>query len=145
MGSYVAKPNELEKRWLLVDGTDKVLGRLATRIATVLMGKHQPTYTPHVDTGDYVIVIHADKLRISPGQKVRTRLISYHTQYFGGLRREPVTEVFEKNPAKVLTLAVRRMLPKTKLGRQMLSKLKVYSGAEHPHSAQQPQPFPEMV
>ena len=145
MGSYVAKPKDITNAWLLVDGTDQVLGRLAVRIATVLMGKHKPTYTPHVDTGDHVIVVNAAKIRVSPEMKPRDRMITYHTGWIGGLKQTPMVEVFEKNPARVVELAVRRMLPKTKLGKQMLTKLKIYEGEEHPHVAQKPQPFPETV
>lgn len=145
MGSFMAKTSEVDPKWFIVDGTDEVLGRLATRIATVLMGKHQPTYTPHVDTGDYVVVVNADKIRVSPGRKERTRMITYHTGFIGGLKQTALTDAFERNPARVVGLAVRRMLPKSKLGRQMFNKLKVYAGEAHPHSAQQPQPFPERV
>ncbi|MFG0317483.1 MAG: 50S ribosomal protein L13 [Planctomycetota bacterium JB042] len=145
MGSYVAKPKDITNAWLLLDGTDQVLGRMASRIATVLMGKHKPTYTPHIDTGDHVVVVNAAKVRISPEQKPRTRMITYHTGWIGGLKQTPVTEAFEKNPDRVIRLAVRRMLPKSKLGKQMLTKLKIYPGEEHPHSAQKPQPFPGTV
>lgn len=145
MGSYMARPEDMKRRWLVVDGTDQVLGRLAVRIATVLMGKHQPIYTPHVDTGDFVIVVNADKVKVSPPDRPRTRLITSHSGWLGGLRRDPMTEVFERNPAKVVQLAVRRMLPKNKLGRRLFAKLKVYAGPKHPHVAQQPQPFPETV
>jgi len=144
-GSYVAKQTDTINAWLLVDGTDQVLGRLAVRIATVLMGKHKPTYTAHVDTGDHVVVVNAAKIRVSPVLKPRDRLITYHTGFIGGLKQTPMVEVFEKNPARVVELAVRRMLPKTKMGKQMLGKLRVYPGDEHPHVAQQPQPFPETV
>lgn len=145
MRSFMAKASELDPKWFIVDGTDKVLGRLATRIATVLMGKHQPIYTPHVDTGDYVVIVNADKIRVSSPRKERTRNITYHTGFIGNLKQTPMTEVFERNPTRVVELAVRRMLPKTKLGRQMLGKLKIYAGEAHPHSAQAPQPFPERV
>ena len=144
MGSYVAKPKDITNAWLLVDGTDQVLGRLAVRIATVLMGKHKPTYTPHVDTGDHVIVVNADKVKLT-GRKLEDKIYYRHTGYAGGLKQTPMVEVFEKNPARVVELAVRRMLPKTKLGKQMLTKLKIYEGEEHPHVAQKPQPFPETV
>src|SRR5262245_6415693 len=120
MRSYMAKTGELEPRWLVVDGTDQVLGRLATKIAMALMGKHRPTYTPHVDTGDYVVVVNADKIRVSPPTRQRKRLITYATGYFGGLKRSPVEVEHQKNPARVVTLAVRRMLPKNKLARHML-------------------------
>lgn len=143
--TYIAKPGEVQARWLVIDGTDKVLGRMATKIAMVLMGKHRPQYTPHVDTGDYVVVINAEKVRVSPETKERKRLITWHTYYFGGLKQVPVTVEHQRNPARVIELAVRRMLPKTKLGKAMFAKLKIYAGAEHPHSAQNPQPFPERI
>ena len=145
MRSYMAKAEEVTPRWLVVDGKDQVLGRLATKIATVLMGKHRPTYTPHVDTGDYVVVINADKIRVSPPERARKRLVTYHTGYFGGLKQTPVEDLHAQDPARVVTLAVRRMLPKNKLARHMLAKLKVYSGAAHPHVAQHPQPFPNLL
>ncbi len=145
MRSYVAKPSDTTRQWLIVDGTDQVLGRLATKIATVLMGKHRPTYTAHVDTGDFVVVVNADKIRVSPAERPRRRMVTYHTGFLGGLRQTPMTEVFDQNPAKVVQLAVRRMLPKTKLGRKMFTKLRVYRGEEHPHVAQKPQPFPERL
>src|SRR5690606_25541687 len=119
MGSYVAKQKEITNAWLLIDGTDQVLGRMAVRIATVLMGKHKPTYTPHVDTGDHVVVVNAERVKVSPERKPRGRMITYHSGWLGGLRQTPVTEVFEKNPERVIRLAVRRMLPKSKLGKQM--------------------------
>jgi len=143
--TYMAKASEVQARWLVVDGTDLVLGRIATKIATVLMGKHKPSYTPHVDTGDYVIVVNADKIRVSPPTRERKRLITWHTYYFGGLRQVPVEVEHKRDPERVVTLAVRRMLPKTKLGKVMLSKLKIYAGPAHPHGAQSPQPFPKLV
>jgi large subunit ribosomal protein L13 len=145
MGCYMAKTGEVEKRWLLIDGSDQVLGRLATKIAMVLMGKHRPTYTPHTDTGDFVVVVNADKIRVSPPGRPRKRMIRYHTGYFGGLKETPVEAAHAAHPDRVVALAVRRMLPKSKLGKAMLTKLKVYSGPAHPHSAQQPQPFPTTV
>lgn len=143
--TYMAKASEVQTRWLLVDGTDQVLGRLATKIATALMGKHKPSYTPHVDTGDYVIVVNADKIRVSPPTRERKRLITWHTYYFGGLKQVPVEVEHKRDPERVVTLAVRRMLPKTKLGKAMLSKLKIYAGPAHPHAAQTPQPFPTLI
>lgn len=145
MRSTMAHPDKVVRQWWIVDGTDLVLGRLATRIATVLMGKHKPIYTPHVDAGDFVVVINAEKIRVSPPERPRNRMITYHTGWIGGLKQTPLPEVFEKNPSKVVELAVRRMLPKNKLGRKLLGKLKVYSGTGHPHVAQQPQPFPDTV
>ncbi len=145
MATFMAKPGEVRQRWLLVDATDQVLGRLATKIAMALMGKHRPTYTPHVDTGDFVVVTNASKVRVSPPNRVRNRKITYHTMVLGGLVSEPLEDVFAKDPERVVTLAVRRMLPRNKLARKWLSKLKVYAGAEHPHSAQQPEPFPGLT
>jgi large subunit ribosomal protein L13 len=110
-----------------------------------LMGKHRPQYTPHVECGDFVIVVNADKVRVSPPTRSRKRMITWHTHYFGGLKQVPVEVEHKKDPDRVVTLAVRRMLPKTKLGRTMISKLKVYAGPAHPHTAQQPQPFPERI
>jgi large subunit ribosomal protein L13 len=146
MGMFVAKASEVENTWRIVDATDLVLGRLATRVAMVLMGKHRPIYTPNVDTGEHVIVINAGKIRIEPSTKPRTRLIRRHTGFLGvGMKEAALHDLYDKNPEKLVQLAVRRMLPKTKLGRHMFAKLRVYRGAEHPHSAQNPQPFPEWI
>jgi large subunit ribosomal protein L13 len=136
--TFMAKPGEIPKKWLLVDGTDKVVGRLASDIAMILMGKHRPTYTPHVDTGDYVIVTNVDKVVLT-GKKLDKKKYTWWTKW-PGLRSETARERFEKKPELILVEAVRRMLPKNKLAKQMLSKLKVYrSGVAHPHQAQQPQ------
>ena len=119
MGMFVAKASEVESTWRIVDATDHVLGRLATRIAMVLMGKHQPTYTPHVDTGDHVIVVNAEKIRVEPPTKPRKRIIRHHTGFLGvGMKEAALPDLFAKNPEKVVMLAVRRMLPKTKMGRR---------------------------
>ena len=134
----MAKPREVEHQWWLVDATDKVVGRLASGIATILMGKHRPTYTPHVDTGDFVVVINADKV-VFTGKKWEKKVYTWYTGY-PGLRSETVAKRAENHPDRILREAVRRMLPKNKLGRKMLSKLKIYAGPEHPHQAQQPQP-----
>lgn len=134
--TYMAKPGELERQWYVVDGTDQIVGRLATDIATILMGKHRPTYTPHVDTGDFVIVTNCDKVTLT-GNKWLTKRYTWYTGY-PGLREETADRRHQRHPDKILRDAVRRMLPKSKLGRQMLSKLKLYAGAEHPHQAQQP-------
>ncbi|MGL6196313.1 MAG: 50S ribosomal protein L13 [Thermoguttaceae bacterium] len=135
--TYMAKPNEVETNWWLVDGTDKVVGRLASDIAMILMGKHRPTYTPHVDTGDYVIVTNVDKIVFS-GKKLDQKRYTWYTG-FPGLRSQTARERMETKPELVLSEAVRRMLPKNKLGRKMLSKLKVYKSEEqHPHQAQNP-------
>ena len=136
--SYMAK--EVEKKWYVVDASGKVLGRLANKIAVVLMGKHKPTYTPHVDTGDYVIVVNADKVVLT-GKKLDQKKYYRHSGYPGGLKELTARQMFEKHPEKVVYLAVKRMLPKNKLGRKMLKKLKVYVGPEHPHQAQKPEPL----
>ncbi|MDA7951971.1 MAG: 50S ribosomal protein L13 [Pirellulaceae bacterium] len=133
----MAKAGEVEQKWLLVDGADKVVGRLASDIATVLMGKHRPTYTPHVDTGDFVVVTNAEKVVLT-GKKWEQKQYTWYTGYTGQ-RKETAADRFEKKPTLILREAVRRMLPKNKLGRQMLSKLKIYAGTEHPHVAQNPQ------
>jgi len=134
----MAKPGEVDQKWYLVDATDKIVGRLASDIAVILMGKHRPTYTPHVDTGDFVIVINAEKV-VFTGKKWEQKTYTWYTGY-PGLRSETAGKRFEKNPEKILHEAVRRMLPKSKLGRKMLSKLRIYAGPEHPHQAQQPEP-----
>lgn len=135
--TYMAKAGEVEQNWHVVDATDQVLGRMATEIATVLMGKHRPEYTPHVDTGDYVVVTNAKDVKLTgrkDTQSVRTR----YTGYPGGLKVETFGSLRERKPEMLIEDAVRRMLPKNRLGRVMLKKLKVYAGSEHPHQAQQP-------
>lgn len=135
--TYMAKAGEVEQNWHVVDATDQVLGRMATEIATVLMGKHRPEYTPHVDTGDYVVVTNAKNVKLTgrkDAQSVRTR----YTGYPGGLKVETFGALRERKPEALVEDAVRRMLPKNRLGRVMLKKLKVYAGSEHPHQAQQP-------
>jgi large subunit ribosomal protein L13 len=140
MKTYVAKKGELAQQWHVMDAADKVLGRVATRIATILMGKHRPEYTPHVDTGDFVIVVNAGKVRVT-GAKPAQRLYERFSGYPGGHKVVPLAEMLRKHPERVVSEAVRRMLPKSKLGRAMLRKLKVYAGPDHPHQAQQPQPL----
>ncbi len=137
MKTYMAKPSEIERRWFLVDAEGKVLGRLAVEVARILMGKHKPAYTPHIDTGDFVVVVQAEKVELT-GKKAEKKEYFHYTGYPGGLVKTPFRRMHERNPEEVVRLAVRRMLPKTKLGRHMFQKLKVYSGADHPHSAQQP-------
>ena len=138
--TYMAKPGEVEQKWYLVDATDKIVGRLASDIAMILMGKNKPTYTPHVDTGDYVIVTNVDKVVFS-GKKMDQKRYTWYTGW-SGLRSETARERMELKPEMILVEAVRRMLPKNKLGRKMLTKLKVYkSGETHPHQAQQPKPL----
>lgn len=138
MKTYMAKKGEIEQKWLLVDATDKIVGRLASEIATILMGKHRPTYTPHVDTGDFVVVVNVENIRFT-GNKWKNKTYAWYTGY---TRQRTVTAEVrrERKPALILQEAVRRMLPKNKLGRAMLAKLKVYAGPDHPHTAQQPEP-----
>ena len=136
--TYMAKPGEVEQRWWLVDAEGKRVGRLASELAMILMGKHRPTYTPHVDTGDYVVVINAAKVEFG-GKKWQQKEYRWYTGYTG-LRTETAENRRERRPTLILEDAVRRMLPKNKLGRVMLSKLKVYAGSDHPHLAQQPEP-----
>lgn len=138
MKTYMAKPGEVEQKWWLVDASNKVVGRLASDIAMILMGKHRATYTPHVDTGDYVVVVNADKVSLT-GKKWQQKRYTWFTGY-PGLRSETAADRAQRAPDMVLTEAVRRMLPKNKLAAKMLSKLKVYAGAEHPHQAQLPEP-----
>ncbi len=133
----MAKPGEVPQKWFIVDGTDKIVGRLASEIAVILMGKHRPEYTPHVDTGDFVIVINAHKVRFT-GNKWKQKEYTWYTGY-PGLNRITAESRAERKPEMILHEAVRRMLPKNKLARKMLSKLKLYCGTEHPHQAQQPQ------
>lgn len=140
MKSYVAKPGQIDRPWVSIDASGLVLGRLAVEIAVRLQGKHRPEYTPHVDTGDFVVVTNVDKMVIT-GRKKQQVTIARYSGYPGGLKEEVLGDVFEKSPERVLRLAVRRMLPKTRLGRAMLKKLKVYAGTEHPHEAQAPTPI----
>jgi large subunit ribosomal protein L13 len=136
MKTYMAKTGEVEQKWWLVDAEGKVVGRLASEIATILMGKHRPDYTPHVDTGDFVVVINADKVVLT-GKKWEQKRYTW-TTYYPGLRSENAATRFDREPGLILSEAVRRMLPKNKLSYKRLNKLKVYAGAEHPHQAQQP-------
>ena len=137
MSTYTPKPGEIAANWHVVDATDKVLGRLAARIAVILQGKHKPTYTPHVDTGDFVIVVNAEKIVVT-GRKAETLEYDTYSRYPGGRQLYSFNTMREKHPEKLLELAVRRMLPKSKMGRNILGKLKIYRGGQHPHSAQQP-------
>lgn len=140
MKTFSAKPHEVQHDWLLVDAADKVLGRLASQIAIRLRGKHKAIYTPHVDTGDFVVVVNADKLRVT-GNKAQDKMYYRHTGYPGGIYETNFIKLQQRHPQRVLQKAVRGMLPKGPLGYAMLSKLKVYGGATHPHSAQQPKPI----
>ena len=139
--SYMAKKGEVAQSWHLVDISDKILGRAATHIATVLMGKHRPEYTPHVDTGDFVIVINAEKVKLTGSSKPVRRSYERYSGYPSGRKVVSLAEMLAKHPERVVSEAVRRMLPKSKLGRAMLKKLKVYAGSAHEHQAQQPQPL----
>lgn len=133
-----ATPQTIRQDWYLVDADGKTLGRLASEIARRLRGKHKPLYTPHMDTGDYIVVINAEKVRVT-GRKLTDKVYQHHTGYIGGLRTESLSDRLARRPALVLEQAVKGMLPKNPLGRAMFSKLKVYAGQEHPHTAQQPQ------
>ena len=138
MKTYMAKSGEVAAKWLVVDAEDKILGRMATKVAMILMGKHRPEYTPHVDTGDFVVIINAEKIRMT-GKKWTDKQYDWYTGYPGGHKSYSAEEMLEKHPHKIVFEAIRRMLPKTRLGKQMLTKLKVYAGPEHPHQAQQPE------
>lgn len=137
MKTYTARPADIERRWLLVDAEGVTLGRLASRVASVLKGKHKPIYTPHMDTGDHVVVINAEKVALS-GTKPTDKKWFRHTMYPGGAHWITIRELMAKHPDRVITQAVKGMMPKNTLGRAMMRKLKVYAGAEHPHAAQQP-------
>ena len=140
MKSYMAKKSEVTRRWFVVDAQGKVLGRLASRIAMVLRGKNKPQFTPHMDTGDFVVVVNADQVRLT-GRKLDQKVYYRHSGYMGGLKETPVRTLLKKKPEEILRHAVRGMLPKNSLGRHQLKKLKIYTGAEHPHEAQQPVPL----
>lgn len=140
MGTFSPKPGEVERTWHVIDATDVVLGRLATHAATLLRGKHKPTFAPHVDTGDFVVIINAEKIAVS-GSKRDDKFIYQHSGYPGGLRKRSVGEMIDKHPDRLVEKAVKGMLPKNRLGRAQGKKLKVYAGPSHPHSAQQPEPF----
>jgi large subunit ribosomal protein L13 len=138
---FLAKTGEVEQQWFVVDATDKVLGRLAARIATVLMGKHKPTYTPHVDTGDFVVVLNAGKVKVNGNRKPEQVIYQHYSGHPSGLKKTSMKSMLERHPDRVLREAVRRMLPKNALARHMLLKLKLYNGDTHPHQAQQPEPL----
>lgn len=140
MKSFMAKTNEVDRKWYVIDAEDKVLGRLATEVATILSGKNKPIYTPHVDTGDFVIIINAEKIKLT-GKKLEQKNYVYHTGHPGGLKEVPYSRLIQEKPEKIIELAVKGMLPKSSLGRKMIKKLKVYGGAEHEHQAQQPETY----
>ena len=135
--TFIAKKEDVQRDWHVVDATDKVLGRMASRIAMILQGKTKPTYTPHVDTGDFVVVTNAEKIKLT-GNKMNEKVYYSHSGYPGGFKEIPIKKWMDKHPDRIGTLAVKRMLPKTKLGSAMLKKLKVYAGPDHSHEAQQP-------
>jgi len=138
MKTFSAKAETVNHEWFVVDATDKILGRVATEIATRLRGKHKPEYTPHVDTGDFIVVVNAEKIRVT-GKKASDKKYYHHTGYIGGIKEISFEKLIDKAPERVIETAVKGMLPKGPLGRAMLKKLKVYDGDQHPHSAQQPQ------
>src|SRR5688572_31790540 len=140
MKTYVATPLDRERNWLLVDAEGQTLGRLATQIADALRGKRKPAYTPHVDTGDFVVVVNAEKISVT-GQKRNEKMYYRHSGYPGGLKSRTLNDMLERRPEEVIRLAVKGMLPRTRLGRQQLTKLKVYAGPDHPHAAQKPEPM----
>jgi large subunit ribosomal protein L13 len=138
MTTYMAKPDEVDKKWYVVDAEGKTLGRIASRIATVLRGKHKPEYTPHVDTGDFVIVVNSEKVTLT-GNKWDQKNHYKHSQYPGGLKSKTYRELREKNPQEIIRHAVDGMVPNNKLGTKMMKKLKIYAGPDHPHQAQKPE------
>ena len=138
MKTYSAKTGEVNQAWFIVDATDKTLGRLASEIALRLRGKHKPEYTPHIDTGDYIVVVNAEKVKVT-GAKATAKMYHHHTGYPGGLKSFSFEKLIERAPERVLQRAVKGMLPRNPLGRAMFRKLKVYAGSEHPHTAQQPE------
>ena len=140
MKTYVAKPSDRERNWLVVDAAGQTLGRLATQIADALRGKRKPEYTPHCDVGDFVIVVNAERIAVT-GDKLQKKLYRRHSGYPGGLRTRTLAQMLERRPEEVIRLAVKGMLPRNRLARQQLRKLKVYAGPEHPHAAQKPQPM----
>ena len=136
--TYVAKPSTIERKWYVVDAKDQRLGRLATRIADTLRGKNKPTYTPNIDTGDFVVVVNADRIAVT-GRKMEKKIYYRHTGYPGGLKQRTLAEMMEKKPEEVIRLAVKGMMPKNRLGRAQLKKLKIFTGPEHGHAAQKPE------
>lgn len=138
--TWSPKASEIERAWQLVDANGQILGRLATQVATLLRGKHKPTYTPHVDNGDFVVVVNAEKIQVT-GKKPEQKIYYRHTGYPGGLKAEPYRLLIQRHPQRILKFAVKGMLPKNRLGRQLIKKLHVYVGPRHPHTAQQPKPF----
>ncbi|MBY5161599.1 50S ribosomal protein L13 [Salsipaludibacter albus] len=144
MRTFSPSGKDITRDWFVVDAEGQTLGRLATRIATVLRGKHKPTFAPHLDMGDYVVVVNADKVELA-GEKAADKVYHRHSGFPGGLKSVPFAEMLDKQPTRILETAVNGMLPKNKLGKSMGAKLKVYAGPDHPHQAQQPQPLPDWV
>ena len=140
MKTYVATPSDRQRNWYVVDATGQTLGRLATQIANALRGKRKPTYTPHIDTGDFVVVVNAEKISVS-GNKLEDKLYRRHSGYPGGLKTRTLNDMLERRPEEVIRIAVKGMLPRNRLARKQLTKLKVYAGPDHPHAAQKPQPM----
>ena len=138
MNSFMANPAKVERKWYVVDATGYTLGRLASEVAKVLRGKNKPIFTPHIDTGDYVIIVNAEKIKVT-GKKLDQKIYYHHSDYVGGMKETTMREMLAKKPEKVVELAVKGMLPKGPLGREMFTKLHVYAGAEHPHTAQKPE------
>jgi large subunit ribosomal protein L13 len=144
MNTYSAKPGEIDRTWFVVDASEYELGRLATRIAVILRGKHKPSFTPHVDTGDFVVVVNASRVKLT-GRKLDQKGYHHYSGYPGGLKSQPAREVREDDPDRMIRQAVKGMLPKNRLSRRLITKLKVYGGAEHPHTAQKPLPLPKVL
>jgi large subunit ribosomal protein L13 len=144
MSTFMAKKGEVPQRWFLIDAADQIVGRLAVQIANILRGKHRPEYTPHLDTGEYVIVVNASRIRFT-GKKMDVKTYQTYSHYPGGQKIISARSLLEKHPERILELAVRRMVPRNKLGRQQMSKLKIYAGPTHPHQAQQPQEYKPQV
>ena len=140
MKTFSAKPAEVRRDWYVVDATNKTLGRLSTEIAHRLRGKHKPVYTPHVDTGDYIVVVNAEKVRVT-GNKLKDKMYHHHTGYIGNLKSIPLQKMLDEHPERVIEKAVKGMLPRGPLGREMYAKLRVFAGPDHPHAAQQPIPL----
>jgi large subunit ribosomal protein L13 len=140
MKTYHQKASEIQRNWLIVDAEDQVLGRLATQLATLIRGKHKPTYTPSMDGGDFVVVVNAEKIRVT-GDKANQKIYYRHTNYPGGLKKVPYKIMLQKHPERIIRIAVKGMLPRNRLSRHMLLKLKVYAGPTHPHTAQSPLPY----
>lgn len=140
MKTYHQKASEIQRNWLIVDADDQVLGRLATQLATLIRGKHKPTYTPSMDGGDFVVVVNAEKIRVT-GDKANQKIYYRHSNYPGGLKKTPYKIMLQKHPERIIRMAVKGMLPRNRISRHMLLKLKVYAGPSHPHTAQSPQPY----